>query len=180
MEGVIYRHTVEAFVERVVLRRGLLSLEFDRELKAIGVDPSRPKEVSLEVWLSLLRAAAKRLSPEKPLEDGLEDVGREMVRGYQDGLVGRGLFILLRLLGPRRALLRVKENFATADSVTSVNVLELSPTCIQFEFVSQFTTVPTYARGILLEALAQLKVRDPKVKMEVKDSGETVFTAWWG
>ena len=102
-----------------------------------------------------------------------------MIRGYQDGLVGRGLFIVLRLLGPRRALLRVKQNFATADSVTSVSAVELSPTCIQFEFVAQFTTVPTYARGILLEVLAQLKVRDSKVDYEIKASGSTVFTASW-
>ena len=64
MEGVIYQHTVEAF------------------------DATRPKALSLERWLALLHATAKRLSPNKALDDALEELGREMIRGYLEGLVG--------------------------------------------------------------------------------------------
>ena len=178
MEGVIYQHTVETFIARVLLRRGLLSLEFDRELRAMGVDASRPKEMSLELWTAMLRATAKRMSPGKAPDDAVEELGREMIRGYRDGLVGRGLFVLLRMLGPRRALLRVKENFNTGDNVTKVKARELSPTCVELEFETT-SGIPTWSRGILLEALQQLKVRDPKVEFRMLPSMATVFTVSW-
>ena len=178
MDGVIYRHTVEAFIERVVVRRGLLSLDFDRELKVLGVDASRPKEVSLEVWLAVLRAAARRLSPGKPEPEALEDVGRQMLRGFLDGVVGRGLFMVLRMLGPRRALLRMKENFSTSDSVTSITTREVSPTCIEMEFADAFA-IPTYARGILSEAMLMLQVPKHTVEFTELPSGATVFRVSW-
>jgi uncharacterized protein (TIGR02265 family) len=177
-EGVIYRHTVEAFIERVLLRRGLLSLEFDRELKALGVDASRPAELKLETWLALLKASARRLGPDRSEDDALEDVGREMLRGYIDGLVGRALFTVLRLIGPRRALLRMAENFHTADSITSVTARELGPSSIELEFKPVFG-IPTYTRGVLLEALVLLRAKDAKVEFKDLPTDATLFTVSW-
>ena len=175
--GVIYRHTVEAFVERVLLRRGLLSLEFDRELKALGIDASRPKELNLDAWLKLLKASARRLSPGRSEADALEDVGREMLRGYIDGLVGKALFMVLRLVGPRRAMLRMAENFQTADSITSVTARELTATSVELEFRPSFG-IPTYTSGVLLEAMGLLRAKDPKV--EFRELTEvTQFSVSW-
>ena len=177
-EGVIFKHTVEAYIARVLLRRGLLSLEFDRELKTLGVDASRPKEVSLAVWLSMLRASAKRLSPGKAESDALEDLGREMLRGYCDGFVGKALFVVLRVMGPRRAMLRMMDNYRTADSVTTVKATELSASSIGLEFSSAFG-IPSYVRGLLSETLVLLRVREPKVESLDLASGATMFTVSW-
>ena len=177
-QGVIYRHTVEAFVERVLLRRGLLSLEFDRELKALGIDASRPKELSLEAWLALLRASARKLSPGRSEDDALEDVGREMLRGYIDGLVGKALFMVLRLVGPRRAMLRMAENFQTADSVTRVIARELTATSIELEFRPSFG-IPTYQRGVMLEALGLLRAKEPKVEFRELPTDAMQFIVSW-
>lgn len=177
-EGVIYRHTVEAYIQRVLLRRGLLSLEFDRELKGLGVDASRPGEATLDVWVAMLKATAKRLSPGRPEADALEDVGREMLRGYVDGLVGKALFMVLRISGPRRAMLRAMENYRTADSVTTVKSTELGPTSIDLEFSSSFG-IPTYVCGLLSETLVLLRAREPRVAFRDLPSGATVFNVSW-
>ena len=177
-EGVIYRHTVEAFTQQVLLRRGLLSLEFDRELKALGFDASRPKETSLPVWIAMLKACAARVSPGLPEVEGLEEVGREMLRGYVDGLVGKALFMVLRLIGPRRALLRMMENYRTADSLTTVKATEKGPTSIELEFNSSFG-VPTYIRGLLSESVIQMRAHEPKVEVLDLASGATRFTVSW-
>lgn len=177
-DGVIYRHTVEAFIQRVLLRRGLLSLEFNRELKALGVDASRPTEVSLDIWVAMLRATAKRLSPGRTEAEALEDLGREMLRGYMDGLVGKALFIVMRALGPRRAMLRMMENYRTADSVTTVAATEVSTTAIDLEFNSAFG-VPTYVAGLLSEALVQMRAPEPKVAFRELPTKATVFAVSW-
>ena len=75
--------------------------------------------------------------------------------------------MLLRLLGPRRALLRMKENFNTGDTVTTVKTKELT------------FGMPTYAKGLLLDALTQLKARDPKVEFRMLGAEQTVYTASW-
>ncbi len=178
MAGVIYRHTVEAFVQRVLLRRGLLSLEFDRELKALGFDASRPTEVTLDMWETLMRRSAKRLSPQKTEADALNDLGREQLRGYTEGLVGRALSTLLRLIGPRRTMLRMMENYRTADSVTEVKSTELSPTAIELEFSSDFN-MPTYVSGLMEETLVMLRAKDPKVEFKKQATGSTVFSVSW-
>ena len=177
-DGVVFRHTVEAFISRVILRRGLLSLEFDRELKALGLDVSRPVEVSVSTWIAVLRACAKRLNPTGTEAEGLELVGREMLRGYLDGLVGKSLFLLLRMVGTRRALLRMMESYRTADNVTTIKATERGPQCVDLEFNSAFG-IPSYVCGVLLEAMPMVGARDPRVEFRLEPSGATVFTATW-
>lgn len=177
-DGVIYRHSVESFVERVLQRRGLLSPDFIRELKALGVDVEKPTEVDLATWARLVRATAAKLSPSKDIDAALEDVGLETIAGYLESLVGRSLFVLLRLFGPRRALLRMQENYHSADSITRIDARALSPTSVELVFNTTGGT-PTYVRGLMLGTLIHLKVRSPQVTFE-ETGGRTVFTTSWG
>lgn len=178
-EGVIYKHSVEAFINQVVIRRGLLSLEFDKELRALGCDVSRPREMKLEPWVAMLRATARRLLPGAAEVAALEEVGREMLRGYAEGLVGRALFMVLRLSGPRRALLRIGENFRTADSITEVKAVERGPTAIDLEFNDVVGGVPDYVRGVLLESLVLLKVKTGTVTSQSRPGGGVLFEVRW-
>lgn len=177
-EGVIYKHTIEAFIQHVVLRRGLLSIEFDRELRGLGLDVSRPREVSLATWEALLKATAKRAYPKLAEDDALEEVGREVMRGFAAGFVGKGLLMVLRMLGPRRALLRMMENFRTADSVTTMKAVELSPTCIELD-TRPVTDVPTYVCGLLSEIMVLLAAREPKVEHRIEGKESRVFKVTW-
>lgn len=177
-DGVIYSHSVEAFVQRVLLRHRLLSLELDKQLKALGFDASRPAEVRLNVWVAAVRLVAKHAQPTANDADALEWVGREMVRGYADGLVGKSLFILLRMMGPRRAMLRIAANYKTADSVTRVTPVERGANAVDLEFNSDFG-VPTYVRGVLLESLVLLRAQKPEVKFSPLPSGPMLFSTSW-
>ena len=125
-----------------------------------------------------MRRSAKRLSPQKSEADALNDLGREQLRGYMEGLVGRALLMVVRLIGPRRTMLRMMENYRTADSVTEVRSTELSPTAIDLEFSSDFD-MPTFIRGVLEETLVVLRAKDPKVEFEKQASGSTVFSVSW-
>lgn len=177
-EKVIFAHTLQAFIQRVIMRRALLSIEFDKELRALGVDVSRPKEVNLATWVALLRACAKKMSPGAPEDEALEQVGREMMQGYSEGLVGRAMTIVLKLIGPRRSLLRMMENYATADNMTTVKVVEVTPTTMELEFNST-GDMPTYVRGILSEMLRTVGARDIKIDYRTLPSSATVYSVSW-
>jgi uncharacterized protein (TIGR02265 family) len=175
--GVIFRHSVEAFVERVLVAQGLMSPEFERELKRLGLDVAHPAEVNLETWSALVRAASRRMSPSKREADALEDVGRHMLRGFAASLVGKGLFLALRMLGPRRAVLRMPENYRSADSITHVIAREVSPTCMELTF-NTTGGMPTYVRGLMLESMTHVGAREPRVTFEER-ANETVFVLSW-
>lgn len=176
-EGVIYRHAVESFVNGVILRHGLLSLEFEKELRALGLDVSHPREVDLETWTKLMRAVSARLSPGKSEAEALERVGREQLRGFFDSLVGKGLYLLLRLMGPHRTVRRMAENYRSADSITEVTTHQLGP--CRYELIFNTTGgMPDYVRGLLHEAMLMLNVKDPQLTFEVRADG-TAFTLWW-
>lgn len=175
--GVIYRHTVDAFVDRILVRRGLLTDDFARQLEALGLDVGRTTGLELETWADVVRAVAARLSPDKAPDDALEQVGREMLIGFSESLAGRGLFLLLRLIGPRRALLRMSENFQSADSVTRVSSSLVGERAVELVF-STTGHMPTYVRGLILEALRQLEARAPSVTFEEGDDATVFFVTW--
>jgi uncharacterized protein (TIGR02265 family) len=170
--GVVFRHTVEGFLEHVVRRQRLFTPE---ELVALQCEPVR--ELQLDEWLTLLRASAKRLSPELDEGAALEAVGRAMLHGYMGTLTGPAILLVARLLGPRGAMLRMAESYRTADSTTEILVENHGPTEVQLLFNSAFG-VPTYIRGLLSEYLVALRVNQSWVEFAPEPAGVR-FTVRW-
>lgn len=178
LEGVVYRHAVESFLAHVVKRNGLLTQDFVAELASIGFDANKPRDTEAAVWISLLRKTAKRLSPEATENEALERIGREMLRGLFETLVGRGMLMVMKLLGPRKALLQIAESYKTSDNITKVTTYELSPTHVKLSFNS-VGGVPTYVRGLLLEAIDVLKVKNGVITFLERADGGTDFEVKW-
>ncbi len=174
---IVYRHTVEAFVEQVLVRRGLLTPDFIAELKQLGLDVTQPREQPPEVWVAVLRATAARLSPARSVADGLEDVGRAMASGFLESLAGRALFVLLRMLGPHKAFLRMPENIQSADTFTQVKARSLAPGSVELIFNTTLGA-PTHTRGILLEALFRLNTKNSSVSF-TEHADSTAFVVTW-
>lgn len=172
-EGVIYRHTVEAFLERVVLRRQLLT---SAVLRARGLWPAR--DLPLAQWVALLEEVAGLLAPAAPRDEALEQVGRELIRGYAETLVGRSVQLVARLLGPQRALLRLSDSFGTADSTSQVSARAEGPRQVRIEFGDDAGT-PTYLEGIFRQLLEALGVGTVRIARQREASGHTVFLVSW-
>jgi len=157
---------------------GCWSLDLDKALKARDFDASRPSELKVGVWLDVLRIVAKHGQPNASEEDALDWLGREMVRGYCDGLVGKSLFLLLRMMGPKRAMLRIAANYATADGVTRVTASARGDLAVDLEFNSAFG-VPGFIRGVLFESLIQMNASQPSVSFSSLPSGVVLFSTSW-
>lgn len=172
-QGVVFRHTVEAFVERLINRHKLFT---SRELQERGFSP--PRDTDLDAWVVLLRESARRLSPTLDEDAALERVGREVFQAYGEGLVGRGLFIVLRLLGPRRALLRMADSMATADNFTQVKPQDLGPRQVRLHFNHSYG-VTAYQRGLLSELMALVGAKDHRVDLAHGEGDEVSYTVTW-
>lgn len=171
--GVAFRHTVEMLRERVIDRHHLFKRD---ELVALKAEP--PRDLNLEQWMALLHETARRLAPERAEEARLELLGREVLRGYRDTLVGRSLLFVARLAGPRGILLRIADSYRTADSFTVVRAEQVAPCEVHLVFNTDFG-VPTYIRGILSEALVVLGQHQHSVTFVPEPAGGTRFIAKW-
>ena len=176
---VVFRHTVESFIRDVLQRRALLAPDFVSTLAAQGIDVNKPRDLPRERWWSLLELTAERIAPGKPRGQNMELIGREMVRAFADGLVGRGLFMVLRIMGPRRAVLRMAENFRTADNFSSVSVREIGPRHLEVAY-TPVAGMPELVLGILSESMTLIGVKNPRVVFELTPSSDgAIYSLRW-
>lgn len=159
--------------DRVIQRHRLFTHD---ELVALKAEP--PRDLSLEQWMTLLHETARRLAPGLPELERLELLGREVLRGYRDTLVGRSLLFVARLAGPQGILLRIADSYRTADSFTVVRAEKVGPREVHLVFNTDFG-VPTYIRGILSEALVVLEERTHSVAFTPEPGGGTRFIIRW-
>lgn len=178
IEGVVFRHAVESFLQHVVTRNRLLTPEFRAELAGIGFDVDKPRDTEAMVWVSMLRLTATRLAPDVPEGEALERVGHEMLRGLFETLIGRGMLMVMKLMGPKKALLRVAESYKMSDTITKVDTQELGPTHVKLSFNS-VGGVPTYVRGLLQEAMTTLNVKNGAITYLERADGGADFDVKW-
>lgn len=81
----------------------------------------------LEAYLGILDAcASSRFGALEPLAR-FTAVGRLFFDGYEKTMVGQALMAMLRVLGPRRTLLRLTRNLRSANNFSEAEVEEKAP-----------------------------------------------------
>lgn len=177
---VIYRHTADAFFKQVLARRGLLTPDFLAKLSALGIDPNKPRDVEMATWWKVMAATAELLAPGASVEDAHREAGREVVRGFEQSLVGKTSFMVLRMLGHRRAFTKLAESFNGADTATKVEVLEATPTGARVRFtIAGGHPQPAYTEGILLEGLEMIGAKGTTVRHQREAAGSVLFELSW-
>lgn len=178
IEGVVYRHAVEAFVQHIIVRHHLLTAEFAKEMLAIGIDLYKPRDAQADAWIVLLRKTSAKLSPGASEADAMERIGHEMLRGLFETLVGKGLLMVMKLLGPKRALLRIAESYKTSDNITQVTTTEVGPTHVKLSF-NTVGGCQTYVRGLLSEAMVTMNVKQSDITFSERVDGGTDYDVKW-
>ena len=176
---IVFGHTVRGLVERVLVRRGLLTPAVVDGLLRHGVDVHLTRDLPIERWWALLEYCVSLLA-EKPTEATWEQLGAEGLEGYADTLCGRPAFLLMRMLGPRFAMRRIAGNYRAADTVTRVAWREHSPTCVELEYsLAGGIPHPAYFKGVISAGMALVGVADAEVGAERLDEDRVRFTVRW-
>lgn len=177
--GVVYKHTVASFFTNVVARGGLLAnADYVKALRGHGVDPTRPADTGLETWMAVLELTAAQLNPGAPREDAMRDIGMRVFKGMSESVVGMGMVLVMRLLGPRRALLQIMDSYRSADNITQVTVKELAPNHLQLAF-NTVGGAPTYVEGLFFGLMKVMNIKDGAVTFVTSPDGGAVFDVRW-
>jgi uncharacterized protein (TIGR02265 family) len=157
-----------AFASMVeALRRALgdrLDERTHQKFEALGI-PMRGKIASTyprDAWMRVSLYAGEVLNPALAPEAQRVALGRRFVRGYSETMVGKALLAAMRVLGPRRALMRLERSFRTGNNYSRAELRALPSGALELDIIG--APYPEWYEGMVLEALAVTGAHDAVVK----------------
>jgi len=154
-ELLIFGDTIDELFRRILGPK--LDKAAHAELAQAGLDLSRPTlpAYPLAVFEKCLTIAAKRLWPERPLKDGLAQLGEMQVDAFASTMVGRASIALLKMVGLRRALQRLTHAWRNANNFIEATVKDLGDERFEVH-VNEVGTQPESFLGVLRGGLRHL------------------------
>lgn len=178
-EAVVFSHTAESLFLRVL--KGEVTPTLEAKLRELGFDLSKPllPAYPVPVWNQVLEATGRELYPNDPLEVAVRQLGERMISGYNLTLIGKAVIAMARLIGPRRAVLRTRQNWRSGNNYSEVEIAELTPT--DFRLVMNESSVSRWVSAGLLQAGLELTgARGLKVTVESFTDTHATYRVTWG
>ncbi len=159
---------------------GPLDANARARFRAVGVDPDKLEPAyPVALYVDLQVVAAELLAPGLPISLAMQTLGRRFLDSYGETLIGRGLLLGIKLLGPRRALARLERSLGTASNFLQSTLKEASPG-VWHVWVSHVTW-PDWYVGIISRGLEIAGADEPSVKIfshEGPGRGLTLEVTW--
>jgi uncharacterized protein (TIGR02265 family) len=179
-ERLIFSASVEALLLRGVA--GKITPRLDQQLRELGIDLSRPllPAYPSATWQKAVDLVAQEVHPGVPMGEAQKLLGASTVYGWEQTLVGKAMFAITKLYGPRRLLLRFPVMSRSSNNFSSMQAKELGPnqvelTCYPYE------GHPSYVVGCIQAVATVAGAREPKVEVTQHDTqGEriTLQVSW--
>lgn len=177
-EKLVFEHAVAALFQRALGDRITPALR--ERLRLAGIDLQRPllPAYPLETWMTCLALAAEAVFPGRPAEEGLRLLGERMVESYAQTAIGRALFGLARVLGPRRALDRASQSFRSANNYSQTRIQEIAPGTYDL-WMNEVGPHPTFTAGLIAGGMRHSGARDLRVDVMAYDGHACTYRVQW-
>jgi uncharacterized protein (TIGR02265 family) len=175
---MVFDHTVEGLF--LVALRGRLSAATEARLRQAGLDLSKKLQPAypFELWKQCLEIVVADLYPSLPCAEAWRKLGRAIVEGMSQRVMGRAMVRVSRLLGPLRALRRLDHILNSADTYVEARVTERSPTCVEV-WINEVMGQPSYYKGILEASLVMTGAEVGQVELISLDGPGATFRVSW-
>lgn len=156
-----------------------LTPEIRAELKKRGVDlehlqPAYP----FAVFRDAVDLAAKTWFPQLPAEEAWFQVGVRNLEGFYDTFIGKPMFALLRLIGPRRTAARMKANFRNANNYSESKLVDIGPNELQL-WMNDSGETRFFVAGVMFRGLQLAGAANVKIDELATDENGTVYRITW-
>jgi uncharacterized protein (TIGR02265 family) len=178
-QQLVFNHTVQGLFSRSFPDG--VPPELKAQLRAVGVDLDKPllPAYPTSVWARCIALGAQAAFPEDRREVAWRKLGERMIDGYQDFMIGRAMFSLLQVLGPRRTLQRAQKNFRTGNNYSEVRVSDVSPTELELWFNETDDVLRHFTVGLVLAGMRAGGAHEPQVRLhDVDAKGFTLRASW--
>lgn len=177
-QRIVYSQVVEGLLEHGL--HGRVTLRLKARLKQAGLDLDRPllPAYPVTLWKGCLAIIAEEAYPGVPREQAFRQLAEAHVAGYGRTLLGRAAFGVMRLLGPRRLVLRLPQTMRANDNYTEAELVERGPTTYEM-WMNSVLDAPGYAEA-LFEALLRIGGAEaPRVtRTDVTAESSTYLLTW--
>lgn len=167
------------------LFRGALDAYSDpalvQKLNAHGLDLTRKLQPAYPAadFYRWVRIAAEHRFPDVSGTEAVREVGKLAVRrGLQSTVIGRAVLVSLKLLGIRRALLRIGRSFRSGNNYIEASVEELGPTALSIR-LGPLVGPKEYFEGVLEEGPRVLGAKTSRVQALRVEGEHHVFRVDW-
>jgi uncharacterized protein (TIGR02265 family) len=175
-EWYVYPHTVEGLFFKALKPK--IGPALAERLKACGIDlAGKPREVQHENWKKALTLVATELF-EGTLDERYRQLGRSVLLRYEETLMGKTVVGLMRMLGPRRVLVRINATLRSGNNYIEASLSELSPQAFEGE-VNECNGNPNYIAGVIEQGLIIAGAKDQKVTIKDFDGHRAKFLIEW-
>jgi uncharacterized protein (TIGR02265 family) len=177
-ELLVFEQTIEAVFVRAL--HGRIPPSCKERLRQAGLELDRKLRPAypFDAWMAFLRITAQELYPDEPLEQGAFKIGEACIDGFRETMLGRAVLSLLRVLGPRRALMRATQNFRAGNNYTESRLKELGPH--QFElWMNEVGSLPTFTAGILHAGLRTAGAENIRIDLSGYDGHACTYSISW-
>jgi uncharacterized protein (TIGR02265 family) len=171
-EKVVYTNSAEG------LRRALgdkLDARAEQKFKDLGV-PLTGKLLFAyprEAWIQAGHLAGQLLFPHLPPDKQRVALGKRFVYGYGETVVGKALLAAMRVLGPKRALMRLERSFHTGNNYTQAKLTEVPD---GLELLISDSAFPEWHQGMVEASLELTGCKTYEVKQLRRVGNETTFS----
>ncbi len=178
-EKVVFEQTMEGMFVRGIGTR--MSPKCRGRLKSAGLDldkkllPAYP----FDTWMKCLQIAAEDLFPTLPNAEAHFKLGQLLIDGYKETFLGRAVLGMVKVLGPRRTLVRSSQNFRSGNNYTDTKLVEVSGTCMEL-WMNEVGPYPTFTAGILHAAVSAAGASALKVEVVNHDGHAATYRLRWG
>ena len=173
---IIFKHCAEA------LLNGLgsdLTPQLKEKLSKFGLAPDRelPPAFDAEQWTQILKVVAESLQPNDP-PAAHHQIGERITDAYLDNFIGRALKPVIKLIGIRRAMGRMRQNFRVANNYSEAEATEVEPGHMRLH-VNETGMMAYFYRGILARGLLICDPKNLRVEIASEDPTGVVFSVRW-
>jgi uncharacterized protein (TIGR02265 family) len=116
-------------------------------------------------WVEALHLAGTLAFPTLDHEARFHAVGRMVIDGFTQTVLGGAVLALARLVGPARTVKRMTHNFRHSDNFSTAEVTELGPTTLRVALNEDFG-LPSYSTGLFLRIVELSGGKEPTVTRE--------------
>lgn len=174
---MVFEQSVEALFIRSLGSRLGPSARGRLRSAGLDIDKALLPAYAFSVWMESLRIAAEELFPNRPMDEAQREVGRLFIDGYKDTFLGRAVLGMVRVLGPKRTLLRATQNFRSGNNYTETKISHLSDTSHEL-WMNEVGQYPTFTAGIIEAALQTTGVK-PSIEVVGYDGHACTFRISW-
>ncbi|MCY1017433.1 DUF2378 family protein [Pyxidicoccus sp. MSG2] len=174
-QRLVYVQVVEGLLQHGLY--GKVSPRLKQRLRQVGVDLDRPllPAYPVPLWTHCLSVIVEETYPGVPREEAFRKLAEAHVQGYGRTVIGRAVYGVMRLLGPRRLVQRLPQTLHATDNYTEAELVERGPTTYEMK-MNSLLDQPGYVESLFESMLRVGGAESPKVTRIHVDPAEPSST----